>query len=83
MEEFNDSFDDEEAEEYFTHGGRYDVTCETCNGEKVIAVVDEDRCVTEDQKAHLKNYLKYEAYQGRCRDKDARTMRMESGDYGY
>lgn len=41
-EEFRESFDDEEAGEYFKRGGRYDVPCSVCKGERVVAVVDED-----------------------------------------
>ena len=41
-EEFNESFDDEEKEHYFTRGGMYDVSCPTCKGERVEAVLDED-----------------------------------------
>lgn len=42
IEEFRESFDDEEAGEYFRRGGRYDVQCETCHGARVVAAVDED-----------------------------------------
>ena len=55
-EEFQDSFDDEEREEYFKHGGRYDVTCTECHGARVVAVVDEDACRTPEEKATLKLY---------------------------
>lgn len=43
-EEFEDSFDEEERHEYFTPGGRYDVTCEECGGKNVVPVVDEKVC---------------------------------------
>ena len=41
-EEFEESFDYEEQEEYFKRGGRYDVTCEECRGKRVIEVPDEN-----------------------------------------
>lgn len=44
MEEFQDSFDEEEAAEYFTRGGRYDVQCETCHGKNVVDELDEKQC---------------------------------------
>jgi len=44
VEEFNESFDDEERAEYFKRGGIYDVRCEECGGEKVTAVADEKAC---------------------------------------
>jgi hypothetical protein len=44
MEEFNESFDEEGREEYFRHGGIYDVECEECHGERVVAGLDEALC---------------------------------------
>lgn len=41
-EEFEESFDDEEREEYFKRGGIYDVRCEECDGANVVTVVDRD-----------------------------------------
>ena len=41
-DEFYDSFYEEERGEYFRRGGRYDVQCELCRGERVISVIDED-----------------------------------------
>jgi hypothetical protein len=42
---FNEAFpEDEDRQEYFRRGGRYDVQCLTCKGANVIAVVDEDAC---------------------------------------
>lgn len=43
QEEFDESFDDEEREEYFTRGGRYDVICPTCNGKNVVVGIAMDR----------------------------------------
>lgn len=50
-EEFNESFDDEEAAEYFKPGGRYDVTCYECKGKRVVLVIDRDQMT---KPAHLK-----------------------------
>lgn len=55
-EEFEESFDDEEAAEYFKRGGRYDVTCEECGGKNVVLVIDRKACRTPEQKAALKEY---------------------------
>jgi hypothetical protein len=55
-EEFEESFDDEEREEYFRHGGRYDVTCEQCGGKRVVLEVDRDACVTAEQRSALAAY---------------------------
>jgi hypothetical protein len=41
-EEFNESFDDEEREEYFKRGGRYDVKCPNCGGLRVVSQPDFD-----------------------------------------
>lgn len=41
MEEFHESFDEEEREHYFRRGGMYDVTCSVCKGKRVELVVDE------------------------------------------
>lgn len=43
-EEFAESFDEEQQEEYFRPGGRYDVLCEVCKGKNVVDEVDEDKC---------------------------------------
>jgi len=59
-EEFDDSFDDEEKVEYFRHGGRYDVSCEECHGNKVVLVPDESM-LTPTQKEVLKLWNQKEA----------------------
>lgn len=42
-EEFRESFDDDEAAEYFKGGhGAYGVTCPTCHGARVLDELDED-----------------------------------------
>jgi hypothetical protein len=55
VEEFNEEFDDEERAEYFKRGGRYDVVCSECGGQRVISVVDEEKCVTDEQKEALES----------------------------
>jgi hypothetical protein len=55
-EEFEEAFDDEERSEYFRHGGRYDVTCEECEGKRVVLVVNRDACVSQAQKDALRRY---------------------------
>jgi hypothetical protein len=78
MEEFNESFDDEEREEYFKRGGRYDVTCEACGGNKVVAVPTEEGA-TPEQKAHIKAWEESEERSARYDAEDRRTRWMEDG----
>jgi hypothetical protein len=66
-EEFFDEFDEEEREEYFRPGGRYDVQCETCGGKNVILVVDED-----DVPDHLK--AQYDEYVASANDEACDRM---------
>ena len=40
--EFAESFDEDQAAEYFSRGGIYDVTCCECEGKRVVAVLDRD-----------------------------------------
>ncbi len=83
MEEFHEAFSDEEdREQYFKRGGIYDVQCEVCHGNKVIAIVDESK-LNEEQK---KLFAEWEEYQEGCAREDAAdraTRRMESGGYDY
>jgi len=58
-EEFNESFDDFEKEEYFKRGGMYDVVCTLCKGNKVIQVVDESSLDKEENEM----YAEYKKYQ--------------------
>ena len=74
-EEFNESFDDEEAEQYFKRGGRYDVQCEECHGARVVSVIDYDRCTTDEQKAALADIQRDERSRAEC-DSMARQERM-------
>ena len=48
-ENFNDNPDFYSA--YFK--GRYDVICNTCNGQNVVDVLNEDECTPEQIKAHF------------------------------
>jgi len=65
-EEFAE-FDDEQANEYFSHGGRYDVTCPTCNGKNVIPVVDRNN----NNPKHIAMLDKQHAKDARDRQEDA------------
>jgi hypothetical protein len=53
-EEFEEAFsDEEEREQYFKRGGRYDVSCERCSGTRVVAVIDVDAHLTPGQRAAI------------------------------
>jgi hypothetical protein len=56
LEEFNESFDEEEREEYFKRGGRYDVVCTECKGLRVVSVVNRDACTTPELVEILKKF---------------------------
>lgn len=67
-EEFAESFDSEEAEEYFRPGGRYDVQCPECHGKNVVDVVDEEACQCDPQlKEQLAELQEHWARQARYR----------------
>jgi hypothetical protein len=66
MEEFREEYDDEERAEYFRRGGRYDVTCETCQGRRVMVVIDEAACNTPELKAALARYWALERERAEC-----------------
>jgi RecJ-like exonuclease len=57
-EEFCEDFDEEEREEYFRHGGRFDVTCEECKGKNVVKVIDREACKLGDLAEKLALYDK-------------------------
>lgn len=80
-EEFAEAFDDEEREEYFKRGGRYDVQCPTCRGERVEVVLDVDRIRARGDGDALDEY--YQQEQDRRQDEmnDRWTRRMENGGY--
>jgi hypothetical protein len=49
------------AEEYMNGG--YDRPCEACSGSGKVLLIDEDRCITEDQKRALKHQRDQEEYE--------------------
>jgi hypothetical protein len=80
IEEFRESFDEEESEEYFRRGGRYDVTCHTCHGNRVIPVVDSSRLSVVEAVF----YASYKIWKEDCEreeDADRRTAYYENGGY--
>lgn len=80
-EEFNESFDDEEAQEYCTRGGIYDIQCVECKGNKVVSVVDETH-LSEEQKKIYELFQKQEEERLKSEREDAAMRRAECG-YGY
>jgi predicted methyltransferase len=79
-EEFRESFDEEEAREYFTRGGIYDVTCETCGGRRVVPVVDRDAADPEVLKLYDEIQKEEAEYRAMCRSED-RMLRAMGGDW--
>jgi RecJ-like exonuclease len=81
-EEFNESFDDDEREQYFKRGGIYDVICEVCHGRNVVPMLDESACKVQGLTTEMEAYLKSEKercqYEAECRAE----QRMESGMLG-
>lgn len=82
--EFEESFDEEEREHYFRHGGMYDVTCPKCQGANVIDVVDVDALASAQQ------IVDYSAWKNQEDDRaefdrewanEMRYERMMLGDY--
>ena len=47
--------------------GEYDRTCETCNGLRVVPVVDEDRCPKDLLDRYFKHEFEEAEYQHMCR----------------
>lgn len=78
-EEWRYDWSEEEREGYFN--GAYDVICHTCKGQRVVAVVDEDR-LNEEQKKNFKTWQEQDYERAREAEIDARIMRMECGGYG-
>jgi RecJ-like exonuclease len=77
-EEFAESFDEEERAEYFKSGGRYDVTCPTCNGKNVVPVVDEEH-IPDNLKAQYEEAQKQAHRRAQGEAEDRATMRAECG----
>lgn len=81
IEEFYESFDDEEDRaSYFQRGGKYDVTCEKCKGNKVVEVVDEAK-LTAEQKVLYEQWQESEEERYREDESDRMTRYYESGGY--
>jgi DnaJ-class molecular chaperone len=73
--EWRDEWDCESREDYLA--GRYDVTCEECEGLRVVLEVDEWTCdpkLLEEYRADMQDRAQQEA-------EDASIRRMESGGY--
>ncbi len=66
------------AEDY--RGGRYDVTCERCAGDRVVVVVDEEKC-TAVQLAALEEYREVCREIARDDASECWLRMMESGGY--
>jgi hypothetical protein len=79
-EEFAESFDEEEAAEYFRRGGRYDQTCPCCQGRNVVAVPDVEN-MTPAQKLIHAAWEESEERRARSEAEDRATMRMECGGW--
>lgn len=78
-EEFRD-FSDEEREAYFTRGGMYDVTCETCKGLRVMSVPDKG-AANKTQRALIEEWVD-EQYKTRMElEHEQRIRRAECGEF--
>ena len=76
-EEFYEAFDDEEdRQEYFTRGGKYDVHCPVCKGKNVVPSVDEDR-LSPEQKLQYAEYQKYQEHQWQLESDSRAEARAE------
>ena len=63
-EEWDRDWDDESREMYMNGG--YDVTCQTCDGRRVVPVVDEEKC-DKDLLQRYRDHLDDEAaYRSMC-----------------
>lgn len=75
IEEFNESFDEDEQAEYFKRGGRYDVTCQVCKGQRVVLAIDESKCDASE----LASYNQYLEEKAQDDYEDRMTFLGESG----
>lgn len=81
-EEFAESFDDEDREEYFRRGGKYDVTCTECGGSNVVDVIDDEKIKLDPALVELeKQYWKKLQREAEYASEDRYTRRMECGGY--
>jgi hypothetical protein len=80
QEEFEEAFSDpEEREVYFKRGGMYDVTCEECRGQRVVAVVDEEAVKrTPDLKAVYDQWVEQEEHSAAFDREWRREQEMEA-----
>jgi hypothetical protein len=77
-EEFSESFDDEEAEQYFKRGGIYDIACEQCGGKRVIEVPN-PKAMNAEQKASLAAWEEQEEERAAEEAADRKTRWYEDG----
>ena len=78
-EEFDETFDDEDREEYFRRGGKYDVQCLSCRGKNVVAVVDEERLDADQRvvwEAFGEQELERHAFDRVCAEEERRERAM-------
>jgi len=61
--EWAEDWDDEEREGYLA--GHYDVPCEECHGDRVVSVIDEERCNPKLLQAY-NDKLRYDAEYEAC-----------------
>jgi len=76
MEEFTESFDEEQRAHYFKRGGMYDIPCTECKGARVVSVVDED-ALNASQKEDFSSWQKQEAERERFNSEWAAEQAME------
>jgi hypothetical protein len=78
-------FDEEERREYFKPGGRYDVTCHGCGGNRVVAVPDFNAPGWPEHDMPGVDMREFYVERQRLRDhwdrEDAKTRRMENGGF--
>jgi hypothetical protein len=75
-EEFYESFDEEDREEYFRPGGKYDEVCNTCKGKNVVDEIDEDACKTPELKEALEAYDDQQEQEAAYRREEEAERRM-------
>lgn len=76
MEEFLEAFDEEDQEEYFRRGGKYDQVCPCCHGKNVVPVVNES-ALTPDQKLQYQEYQEHQSEMDRIDSEMRAYERME------
>jgi hypothetical protein len=76
MEEFLEAFDEEDQEEYFRRGGKYDQVCPCYHGKNVVPVVNES-ALTPDQKLQYQEYQEHQSEMDRIDSEMRAYERME------